>query len=367
MKFMSIKLLIFLFLWTTFFFSLVSCGSGTKDDETEPVDLEALSNALDGTNFQVNSKGNLLSMQISESEFQEWNEGHAYKYINEKTKKIYDSFQDAFDFIVFISANKKTPANLYSGRLFRVQNQIKGLGLPIYSNNTEYGSSEEKLKAVIHVANLYSISYGPMLHEIAHLWGNFLFTAKGIWPSGEVSLPSHWGYSNVGGQLGGFDQWKHLGGDLYEASLNSVKGGFGGIANGGNSVPYAPIELYLMGMIDAQKVPTVDYFEGLGASSSELKKGHFHAHRKVSLSMEQIQQKNGKRVPDVSQSQKNFTILFVLLSKSPIEEKQWNIFQQQAETFTLKGDDGKAKNYNFWEATGKRGSLSLPQLWSLLL
>ena len=370
---LQIKFPMLFILQTGILLFLASCGEAGRSVEltegaegAEEADLNSLSNSLEGTTFEVNSKGNFLSLQIPESEFQAWNKGNAYKHISEKTKKIYESFEDAFDFIVFVSANEKTPANLYSGRHFRVQNQIEGLGLPIYDNSAQYGSSEGKLKAVIHMARLYSISYGPMLHEIVHLWGNYLFKAKGVWTSGEISLTSHWGYSNVGGQLGGFDSWKHLGSDLYEASLNSVKGGFGGFANGGNSVPYASLELYLMGMIDAQQVPTVHYFKGLQASIAEIKEGRFHANKKESLTIEQIQQKYGDRVPDVSQSQKSFTILFVVLSTAPLNEKQWETLQQQVDNFILKKDDGNARNYNFWEATRGKGSLNLPQLWKIL-
>ena len=348
------------------FFCFVGCGSGATESESDAVDLDALSNRLDGTDLQFNTNGNLLFMKFSETEFERWNQGNAYEDLTEKTQIIYESFQDAFDFIVFISANQETPRNLYSGRLFRAQNQVRGLGLSTYSHASEYGSSNEKLKAVIHLANLYSIVYGPLLHEIAHLWGNFLFSAKAIGPSGQVGVPSHWGYSNVGGQLGGFDAFQELGGDLYEGSLNSVRGDFGPIANGGNSLPYAPIELYLMGLLDAQQVPTLHYFEGLQASSSEVRQGRFHANRKVSLSIEQIQQQHGVREPNVDNAQKSFIILFVLVSATDVTEEQWEILQGQADSFTLAGDDERANNYNFWEATQGRGTLHLPKLWKVL-
>ena len=347
--------------------SLTACGSGSTEnnDESDVADLESLSAALSETNLTVNERGNILSMQVSEAEFTAWNRGEAYKDIREKTNQIYQSFQDEFDFIIFVSANDSTPTNLYSGRLFRVQNQVEGLGIPIYSNALDYGSPG-RLKAVIHMAYLHSILYGPMLHEIAHLWGNFIFSAKGLGQTGEVQLPSHWGYSNVGGQLGGFDEFRNLGGNLYEASRDSVRGNFGSIANGGNSLPYASMELYLMGLLNDQEVPTLHYFEGLQASSSEIRQGRFHANRKVSLSIQQIQQNHGVRDPDISQSQKDFNILFVLLSSAPLSTEQWNTVQNQAITFTLGEEDENTRNYNFWEATGGRARLNLPKLWQIL-
>ena len=64
------------------------------------------------------------------------------------------------------------------------------------------------------------------------------------------------------GQLGGFKQstlQTNIGGNpnKYRASI------FGGFANGGNSVPYNDLELYLMGMIPITEVGNFDVFSGI--------------------------------------------------------------------------------------------------------
>ena len=66
-------------------------------------------------------------------------------------------------------------------------------------------------------------------------------------PDGNTAASPHWGWTSVGGQLGGFEKstLKNLAGDLYQAN-NGEPGAkhFFGYANGGNSIPYADWELY---------------------------------------------------------------------------------------------------------------------------
>lgn len=101
---------------------------------------------------------------------------------------------------------------------------------------------------------------GPTLHESLHRYGQFLPREAGFPRNG------HWGYTGVHGQLGGFDPASLRCVEPPDARPPDCAAGpdgrfavsvdrFAGFANGGDRVPYAPLELYLMGLIAADEVP----------------------------------------------------------------------------------------------------------------
>lgn len=64
------------------------------------------------------------------------------------------------------------------------------------------------------------------------------------------------GFASTGGQLGSFDKLIGLGNNNYKGRFNN-EDGFGTFANGGNGLPYGNLELYLMGLIGAEELETV--------------------------------------------------------------------------------------------------------------
>jgi hypothetical protein len=124
---------------------------------------------------------------------------------------------------------------------------VQGIGQPTYTKAAQYGSAG-RLRAVIHL----SMRNGPSLHELLHAWANFIV------PTG---IASHWNFSSSGGgQLGAYDgnTFTDLRGGPYQASNGRAGStGFGTVANGGNTVPYSDLELYLMGMCAADGVPVL--------------------------------------------------------------------------------------------------------------
>ena len=115
--------------------------------------------------------------------------------------------------------------------------------------------AQGRLIGLIHFTYRDGILWGPGLHEVMHAWANYI-----VDPGSRVG--AHWGFSSANGQLGGFDinDLVDRGNDEYTA------GRFGTFANGGNSVPYSPIELYLAGWIGPEDVP--DLWLGRNARGS---------------------------------------------------------------------------------------------------
>ena len=196
-----------------------------------------------------------------------------------------------------------------------------------------------------------------------HAWANYI-----VDPGSRVG--AHWGFSSANGQLGGFDinDLVDRGNDEYTA------GRFGTFANGGNSVPYSPIELYLAGWIGPEDVP--DLWLGRNAQwvieGGQLKRSEdgmfvFRAPDVEFWSIERITAQHGARRPDHRGAQRRFRAAFVLLvdALSPGESEQLDMLGPQLRAFVREGDDGFPTRYNFWEGTGGRASLRLGGLGEL--
>ena len=296
---------------------------------------------------------------VSTSLFNETSGALSYSEKTQITKILYSHLKDEFDFIMIAANNKECCSDAgYYGMFSNVQNDITGLGKSISNNTASYGSSG-KLQGVIHFPYLNGLTGGPGLHEILHNWGNNLITTESS---------AHWGYSNVGGQLGGWqpNSLVTLDDGTYQTRgpLDTVPGGWGYFANGGNSVPYSNLELYIMGMIGADEVghdiKIAEDFNWIDYSN-----GIFEASSITTLTMDQIIADKGVRDPDHLNSQKNFRAMYVVVSEVPMTREEWRVVDKFIYNFQLDGDDGSYL-YNFWEATQGKGTMSFDQIDSFL-
>ena len=264
-------------------------------------------------------------------------------------RKFHDHYPDEFDYLIFVSNLPRLEDNQfyrYVGAYRSVQNAVEGIGLGLF------GSSEGTLKGTIHMPYRTAILNGPMLHEIWHTWANYTVP---------TSVRAHWGYSSANGQLGGFDPENLLvlGNGLYSG------GDFGPHANGGNSVPYSPIELYLAGLIPPQEVPALWVAKDGKFERRESGNVIFSASEIETWSVQRIVAEHGVRVPDWTTSQKRFRAAAVLLTDDEFTATP-TILQQVADhvrTFSHPGPD-RFRLFNFWEATGGRATLKMDDLRS---
>ena len=145
-------------------------------------------------------------------------------------------------------------------------------------------------------------SGGGGLHEMMHRWANHVIP---------TSVGSHWGFSSANGQLGGFDLT-----DLVRLDNGRYSAGyFGTVANGGNSVPYSPIELYLAGLIPPEEVPDL-WVAKDGRWLNEYDDARnrlFTASEIETWSIERIVREHGLRMPNFRHSQKHFRAAAILL------------------------------------------------------
>lgn len=276
--------------------------------------------------------------------------------VSDLTKRLFEQFRDSFDFIMFVSDQDSLPAAAdYYGVSTAVKNDTRGIGASQFDYGVSYGASG-KLQQVLHLAEKHGLRDGPSLHEIMHRWANYL---KSVPTQTAGSDGSHWGFSGVGGHLGGWapETFKSLGNGLYSAN-NGRQGStfFGTYANGGNTLPYAKLELYLMGMIPISEVPDVQMAVNPAWQNASI--GTFTASGFNTVTAAQMIATDGARIPDYTASQKFFHALYVVVTKSPLTSTRFASYDDEVQKFSLPGDDGNYL-YNFWEATGGRATMDM--------
>ena len=274
---------------------------------------------------------------------------------------FYRWFEDEFDYLLFLSnfSGSGAVSNFgYFGIYLSVMNDTLGTGASTFFNS-RYGSGG-RLRGVIHFPYLEALRSGPALHELLHAWANF---------SVPTAVGGHWGFSSANGQLGGFDFADLV--DLGDGRWTA--GRFGTFANGGNGVPYSPIELYFAGLVAREEVPDLwvaedgEWLEDESGAVVRSDDGTpvFTADNVRTWSIADIVAKNGERNPAMVERphQRAAVILLVDDSGNPSAEDLQTL-SEHAAWLSLQGDDG-SRLYSYYEATGGRGSLTLDGLSGL--
>ena len=284
--------------------------------------------------------------------------------IDEYSKRVYEHFEDAFDFLMFLSNlefREGVGGAGYVGQYWPVRNRAQGIGLSSFSNSG-FGSAA-KLQGAIHFPYYYAIANGPALHEIMHRWGNWIVDASAIADLGKA----HWGFSSANGLLGGFDigDLVTLGDGQYTA------GNFSPVGLALNEQPYSPIELYLAGMATPDEVPDLWVAEDgkplldEDGNNVTAPNGYpiFTATKTRTYTIEDIIAEHGARVPDASQAQRAFRAAAVLLVNDWRQPTRKTLERVSADVawFSHPGQD-ELDGYNFFEGTLGRARITMDGL-----
>ena len=274
---------------------------------------------------------------------------------------FYRWFQDEFDHLLFVSnlTRLEDQANVsYAGVYHSVMNDTQGIGQSMFFDN-RYGSAG-RLRGVLHFPYNISLRNGPSLHELLHAWANYAVPTV---------LRAHWGFSSANGQLGGFNiaNLEDLGDGQWTA------GRFGTFANGGNSLPYSPIELYFAGLLPREDVPDLwvaadgAWLRGENGAVATTDDGKpiFTAGNVRTYTIEDIVAERGERDPAMAERphQRGAVILLIDDDHLPTSAELQTV-SQQAAWLSFQGND-ESRLYNYHEATGGRGSLTLDGLSGL--
>lgn len=344
--------------WILFFCSsllIAGCDCG----DTDPIDNQP------EFPITIYKTGRLASMQLPPDYITIINNGDGNQsgILPDIVTESYKVFDDVFDFIIFTinQSRHQVEEIAFLGLYSPVKNDVQGIGIRQFDAKAMFGS-RGSLQGVITLFLRDGIQTGPVLHEIMHRWANHIIE------TGEPD--SHWGFSSSGGgQLGGFAEstLENLGNGLYKADADCSKDeGFSAGAdlpftltgNCGYLTPYSEIELYLMGLLEAEQVPPLkvaqnaewyDYFEGI-----------FSADGFDEYTIDDIIAMHGERIPPVADSQKEFRAVNIVLTVEPLTATEWQEYDRYVRDFSLDGDVPYL--VNFWEATRGMATIKMDDL-----
>lgn len=315
----------------------------SNDDSSVNMDIPTTGAIIFDQNFTLDATRSVANYVLPQTDYEKFLEGDGD--ITMIAEKAYQYLNDDFDYIIILSVATVKPTDLFYGRSHLIQNQVQGLGTSTYNNSASYGSAG-KLKSIIYMPRTEYIANGPFLHEIAHSWGN-----KGIIPT---TVGGHWGFANTAGQLGGFDEIEDLGNNTYQGKLNGGNG-FGTFANGGNSIIYGDLELYAMGLIGADELEPIQVAVNPERTQNS---GEFTADAIETFTAQDLMNEHGARVPSVTDSQKAFRALTVVISTEAISQEKMDGVTSNLNNFSKQGNPdatwGSLKN--FWLATQEKAT-----------
>ena len=295
--------------------------------------------------------------------------------LHDYAARFYEYFNDEFDFLIFIptlSIDQLDPGAFIGAYYLAVKNNVKGIGLSVFSDHTRYGSAG-KLQGVIGFSHgivtefrrglwdsehLYSnLIEGPLLHELMHRWVNYIVPTS--------YNDSHWGFSSANGVLGGFD----LAGLVENGSGRYSASSFFNPVGVYNKL-CSPIELYLAGFIPPEEVPDLwvaedgePLFDG-GDINTSWDFQSFVASRVKTYMIEDIIAEHGPRIPDHTQSQKDFRAAVILLISEDYPATRWILENLTGDVslFSYAGEDQFDLWYNFYEAMGGKATITMDDL-----
>ena len=250
----------------------------------------------------------------------------------ESTNLFLSLYPEGYDFVVFTTDHPVE--NTTTVGKFQAINQSAQLGT---GNSTEVHPpnyrSDGHLRAVLGV-QFHERAYPPVSHELLHYYAQDLDRSFGFGESAERHWGPHWGYSDVEGQLGGFDR------DTLEcvqpdgaAAPGSCEAEASGrtryrvaafAPQAGGSRPYAPLELYLMGLLPLSMVPDTILMlqdaEQVADSYDEATQTLVvEASGASELAVAEIVARHGEVTP-LSDEERTFKVAYVVLSEAPASD-----------------------------------------------
>ncbi len=303
---------------------------------------------------------NVCSPQMATQVWHQWAAGDP----SVLTRAIYDGFGDRFDFLSFISTYRLEwigHDNWEGAMHYRVQNDVRGIGLPITNDASFFGS-----RSLLGVITLDPLSIGLvsglMTHELLHQWGASLMPGVLAVPSPSnqeeprTTLEGHYeSHTSVGSLIGGY-RWEKT--DEGRLVVDCSQGW-----DGASSA--SDLDLYTMGLIPAEQIGpiyigqrTPDSRGCLGQQPGSLENGTIQL-----LSFEDIlaSERNeahpeGRRTPLPEDARRHYRIGFVGESNGRLlTESEMRFYDRLAEHYTkpLNPDQRPRHDWSSWASVDR--------------
>ena len=294
---------------------------------------------------------------------------HDDGYLFSLGQAIYEVVADDYDVIALVGNDKTTQAG-FSGMSVQISNDVAGLGQPIWSSASCYGSAG-RLRGIVSfptMDDLLSVepdgfAYSSFTHELLHLWGGGDLLPIQELLSGEVT-GGHWGVSSVDGYLGGFSSKS-----LKVVADGGYKADFFFDAGNMTDRPLGHLEQYMMGILPASEVPNTTVFRGVSqvsttdwvtcpddGSSDWTYATCFRAEERTSVSIEDIVEIHGERPYEGAIE---ISVLVVAVSESPLTSDEWSRLDKST-SWNMKSSPIEGASQNMWEASGGKIDLISP-------
>ena len=234
-------------------------------------------------------------------------------------KEFFKTHRDEYDFLVFFTNFDYTMPSEGAAKAFYlgVRNDTHGIGKDLFDNSAAFGSNS-RLQGTIDMGDLTALASDPLdpnfnetlyvlSHELMHRWG-----AKGTFKSADGSISQsllgkdkdHWSFllDSRGSVMYG-NQWQDNGNGTFTSTTpqNQMK-------------YYSPLDLYLAGLIDKSKVPSMLLIESPGIDPARLpESGVTVIGTARNVTIDDIIAAMGPRVPDTTTSPKTFKTAFLYL------------------------------------------------------
>ena len=294
---------------------------------------------------------------------------HDDGYLFSLGQAIYEVVADDYDVIALVGNDKTTQAG-FSGMSVQISNDVAGLGQPIWSSASCYGSAG-RLRGIVSfptMDDLLSVepdgfAYSSFTHELLHLWGGGDLLPIQELLSGEV-IGGHWGVSSVDGYLGGFSSKS-----LKVAADGGYKADMFFDTGNGTDRPLGHLEQYMMGILPAREVPNTTVFRGVSQVSTTdwvtcpddgsydwTYATCFRAEERTSVSIEDIVEIHGERPYEGAIE---ISVLVVAVSESPLTSDEWSRLDKST-SWNMKSSPIEGTPQNMWEASGGKIALISP-------
>lgn len=233
-------------------------------------------------------------------------------------RKLYSVLPDIFDFALLMPGMQILhPDDLGENVPYDVlvSNAVRNIGLPIMDDTARFGSAGRLKSAIYH-------SFGGLDifdHEVAHTWGAAIGSSLGLLQEG-TATQGHWNaLSDIGGQLGAY--------------YFSNDGKVGHFADNGDGTwrlvpntqvePYAPLELYVMGLIPPEEVPPIHILESPDLGDP----ARITAASVRTITIEEIiAAEGGIRIPAYPDTQREFNLAFIVTQDRPYNDAAYAYF-----------------------------------------
>lgn len=231
-------------------------------------------------------------------------------------RKLYSVLPDVFDFATVMPGMQVLHPEGFGENVpyfVGVSSAVEGIGTDPFDKTATFGSAGRLQGAIYHSFGDVSI----MDHEIVHAWGADLGESLGLVDDDGT----HWSeWTDIGGQLGAYhftDDGRigsfHYNGDetwRFVANTDHSEDG------------YAPLELYLMGLIPADEVPPIHILRNPDLTDPE----RVTVESFTTVTIGDIIAAEGERSPAYPDAQTEFTMAFIVTQDVAFNDAAYAFF-----------------------------------------